>query len=90
MERREFTLTTLAALAAAQWPLQAAAQAVANLKMMIPANPGGGWDQTGRALGAAMQQAKSVQSVQFDNKGGRLARSGWPSSSIRPRAIRTP
>ena len=48
----------------------AAAQAIANLKMMIPANPGGGWDQTGRTLGAAMQSAKSVQSVQFDNKGG--------------------
>ena len=24
------------------------------LKMMIPANPGGGWDQTGRQLAAAM------------------------------------
>ncbi len=69
MKRREFTLTAVAALAAAQWPMHAAA-AIANLKMMIPANPGGGWDQTGRALGAAMQQAKAVQSVQFDNKGG--------------------
>jgi putative tricarboxylic transport membrane protein len=40
------------------------------LKMMIPANPGGGWDQTGRNLAAAMQSAKLVASVQFDNKGG--------------------
>ena len=40
------------------------------LKMMIPANPGGGWDQTGRSLVAAMQSAKLVSSVQFDNKGG--------------------
>ena len=40
------------------------------LKMMIPANPGGGWDQTGRNLAAAMQSAKLVSSVQFDNKGG--------------------
>ena len=38
--------------------------------MMIPANPGGGWDQTGRSLAAAMQSAKLVSSVQFDNKGG--------------------
>ena len=38
--------------------------------MMIPANPGGGWDQTGRNLAAAMQSAKLVSSVQFDNKGG--------------------
>src|SRR5262245_12260068 len=40
------------------------------LKMMIPANPGGGWDQTGRNLATAMQSAKLVSSVQFDNKGG--------------------
>jgi putative tricarboxylic transport membrane protein len=70
MNRREFTSMALAAATAAQWPLSAAAQAISNLKMMIPANPGGGWDQTGRALAAAMQQAKVVQSVQFDNKGG--------------------
>jgi putative tricarboxylic transport membrane protein len=41
-----------------------------SLKMMIPANPGGGWDQTGRALAGAMQSAKLVSGVQFDNKGG--------------------
>jgi putative tricarboxylic transport membrane protein len=70
MDRRDFTLATLATAAAAYWPLSAFAQGIANLKMMIPANPGGGWDQTGRALGAAMQSAKAVQSVQFDNKGG--------------------
>jgi putative tricarboxylic transport membrane protein len=47
-----------------------AAHAQPTLKMMIPANPGGGWDQTGRNLAAAMQSAKLVSSVQFDNKGG--------------------
>jgi putative tricarboxylic transport membrane protein len=47
-----------------------AVQAQPALKMMIPANPGGGWDQTGRNLAAAMQSAKLVSSVQFDNKGG--------------------
>ncbi|MGH7871523.1 MAG: Bug family tripartite tricarboxylate transporter substrate binding protein [Candidatus Binatia bacterium] len=41
-----------------------------SLKMMIPANPGGGWDQTGRNLATAMQSAKLVSSIQFDNKGG--------------------
>ena len=71
MNRREFTHAPRSPpLSTAQWPLVASAQAIANLKMMIPANPGGGWDQTGRALGAAMQSAKAVQSVQFDNKGG--------------------
>jgi putative tricarboxylic transport membrane protein len=47
-----------------------AAAAQPSLKIMIPANPGGGWDQTGRHLAAAMQSAKLVSSVQFENKGG--------------------
>jgi putative tricarboxylic transport membrane protein len=46
------------------------ATAQPSLKMMIPANPGGGWDQTGRQLATAMQSAKLVSGVQFDNKGG--------------------
>jgi putative tricarboxylic transport membrane protein len=70
MKRRDFTLAAVAAATAGQWPWAVRAQPISNLKMMIPANPGGGWDQTGRALAAAMQSAKVVQSVQFDNKGG--------------------
>ena len=50
--------------------LASAIHAQPSIKMMIPANPGGGWDQTGRNLAAAMQSAKLVSSVQFDNKGG--------------------
>lgn len=50
--------------------LASSVHAQPSLKMMIPANPGGGWDQTGRQLAAAMQSAKLVSSVQFDNKGG--------------------
>ena len=48
----------------------ATAAAQPSLKMMIPANPGGGWDQTGRNLAAAMLNAKLVSGVQFENKGG--------------------
>jgi len=70
MKRREFAAAAVAVLTAAQWPLAACAQAIATLKMLIPANPGGGWDQTGRSLGVALQAAKVVQSVQFENKGG--------------------
>jgi len=50
--------------------MASAIHAQPSLKMMIPANPGGGWDQTGRNLAAAMQSAKVVSSVQFENKGG--------------------
>jgi putative tricarboxylic transport membrane protein len=62
------TLRVLVAVAAALVAAAAAAQPA--IKMMIPANPGGGWDQTGRSLAAAMQSAKLASSVQFDNKGG--------------------
>jgi putative tricarboxylic transport membrane protein len=37
---------------------------------MIPANPGGGWDTTGRALGKALQDAGAATSIQYENKGG--------------------
>jgi len=67
--RRDTFLKSLAALAAAgALPLPAAANA--NVKMMIPANPGGGWDTTGRALGKALQDAGAASTVTFENKGG--------------------
>jgi putative tricarboxylic transport membrane protein len=72
MKRRHFQAAGLGAFAG--FALQAAgparAQALGTVKMLIPANPGGGWDQTGRALGTAMQAAKVAQAVQYDNKGG--------------------
>ncbi|CAN7539122.1 tripartite tricarboxylate transporter substrate-binding protein [Acidovorax sp. LjRoot118] len=67
--RRDTFLKSLAAMAAAG-ALPLTAQAAAAIKMMIPANPGGGWDTTGRALGKAMQDAGVASSVNYDNKGG--------------------
>jgi putative tricarboxylic transport membrane protein len=67
--RRDHFLKSLAALAAAG-ALPLPAWASVNLKMMIPANPGGGWDTTGRALGKALQEAGVAASVQYENKGG--------------------
>jgi putative tricarboxylic transport membrane protein len=58
-------LATLAACVIA-----GSAFAVDNVKILVPANPGGGWDQTGRALAAAMQSAKLVKSARIDNRGG--------------------
>jgi putative tricarboxylic transport membrane protein len=70
--RRDAFLKSLFATAAATTvaglPLQAWASA--NLKMMIPANPGGGWDTTGRALGKALQDAGVAAAVSYENKGG--------------------
>jgi putative tricarboxylic transport membrane protein len=68
--RRDTFLKTLAALAAAGVLPSNVNAAAASLKMMIPANPGGGWDTTGRALGKALQEAGAAASVSYDNKGG--------------------
>jgi hypothetical protein len=53
--RRDTFLRSMAALAATGSLSPLALAAGAHLKMMIPANPGGGWDSTGRALGKALQ-----------------------------------
>ena len=66
--RRDTFLKSLAALAAAG-SLPMLARAATNLKMMIPANPGGGWDTTGRALGKALMESGAA-TVSYDNKGG--------------------
>ncbi len=67
--RRDTFFKTLAALAASgAFPMSA--HAGVNVKMMIPANPGGGWDTTGRALGKALTEAKVADTVSYDNRGG--------------------
>jgi putative tricarboxylic transport membrane protein len=58
------------AFAAAALAFSTAAFAVDSVKMMIPANPGGGWDTTGRELGKAMTASGAVKNIQYDNKGG--------------------
>ena len=67
--RRNTFLKSMAALAVGG-ALPLSAMAAANIKMMIPANPGGGWDTTGRALGKAMQESGAASTVTYDNKGG--------------------
>ncbi len=41
------------------------------LRIVIPANAGGGWDQTGRALGAALLGAGVTDEIEYENKGGK-------------------
>jgi putative tricarboxylic transport membrane protein len=49
-----------------------AAQRVAtSLRIVIPANAGGGWDQTGRALGAALVASGAAERVEYENVGGK-------------------
>lgn len=72
MRRNDF-LKALGGLAACTW-LPALANAPATdpgrLSMLIPAGVGGGWDTTGRALGAALQEAQRYREVAYENKGG--------------------
>jgi putative tricarboxylic transport membrane protein len=67
--RRDTFLKSMVALAAVG-ALPLSARAAVNLKMMVPANPGGGWDTTGRALGKALQESGAASSVSYENKGG--------------------
>ncbi len=69
MDRATF-LKSMAALAAAGAMPVARAQPGVNLKVLIPASPGGGWDMTGRALGQAMLDAKQAATVTYTNVGG--------------------
>jgi putative tricarboxylic transport membrane protein len=73
--RRDDFCKYLAALAATPGATAFARKAAApresiTLRMLIPANPGGGWDTTGRALGKAIVEAKAADAVQYANKGG--------------------
>ena len=68
MRRNQFIQSLLAVSATCALPLRA--QTSTAIKMMIPANPGGGWDATGRALGLALTEARLAQAVQYENKGG--------------------
>jgi putative tricarboxylic transport membrane protein len=46
-------------------------QLATKLRIVIPANEGGGWDQTGRALGAAMVASGAVGEIGYENIGGK-------------------
>ena len=67
--RRDHFLKSMAALAAAG-SLALSAFAAAHVKMTIPANPGGGWDSTGRALRKALTDSGAAATASYDNKGG--------------------
>lgn len=52
-------------------PSPAETNLLAKLMIYIPAGTGGGWDQTGRQLGAAIQSAGAVKQLDYENKGGK-------------------
>lgn len=60
------------------------AQAAEDLNIMVPANPGGGWDQTGRAMAEVLQSEKLARSVEVDNVGGAGGTIGLAQFASRP------
>lgn len=42
-----------------------------SMRIYIPGGEGGGWDQTGRALGASIQAAGMAGKISYENKGGK-------------------
>jgi putative tricarboxylic transport membrane protein len=65
-------LRKLAAAVALTAGITAASGAVAldDIKIIAPANPGGGWDQTARAMQEVMQSAGIAKSATVENVGG--------------------
>jgi putative tricarboxylic transport membrane protein len=80
--RRDFlsAAASTAALAAVSPALvgPAAAQAVESMKIFIPANPGGGWDQTGRTMEQVLKTIGAVKNFQIENVGGAGGTVGLP------------
>ena len=98
--RRRQVLTRAAALAALATPFGGTVLAQARppakvaklagtLRIVIPANAGGGWDQTGRALGAALVGAGASPVpgklknafFQLPGSAGRSATAGWAGTA---------
>ncbi|HSX93534.1 MAG TPA: tripartite tricarboxylate transporter substrate-binding protein [Hydrogenophaga sp.] len=69
MRRDRFIKVLGATLAGACWSTWADSPPN-RLSLLIPASAGGGWDATGRALGAAMLQTGRYREVAYQNKGG--------------------
>ena len=76
LSRRHLLGSAGALLASSTLPFSAAQAAPAQrlggqLRIVIPANPGGGWDQTGRALGAALVSSGMIDKANYENIGGK-------------------
>jgi putative tricarboxylic transport membrane protein len=69
MPRILIAAVALAALVVAP-AASALAQPLPALKLLVPANPGGGWDQTGRAMERVLRAENLATTVRITNRGG--------------------
>lgn len=63
-------LLRAAAIAGALAAAAVSAHALDTVRFMAPGSPGGGYDQTARTLGRALQEAGVAKSAMYDNKNG--------------------
>ena len=72
MRRKDFITSSLATLLALTGNSRAAEPGVTppRFRLVIPANAGGGWDLTGRAIGKALVASGQAAEVIFENRGG--------------------
>lgn len=68
--RRYFLLGAVGTACLGALAISAYAQQLLELKIMAPANPGGGWDQTARSMQQALVASGVARSVQVTNVGG--------------------
>ena len=78
IHRRDALIGGAAAAALAASGRPAAAQAVDQLQIFVPAAPGGGWDTTARMLEQAMKSSSLIKTAQITNKGGAGGAVGLP------------
>jgi len=82
MNRLILAAGAAALIASAAAPPPAAAQ-IQGLEIVVPAAPGGGWDQTGRAMQSALQEgdlASGIQVVNIPGAGGTIGLAQFVSS----------
>ncbi len=69
-DRRTLLATTMASAATLALATAPAQAQVEGLEIIAPASPGGGWDQTARAMQAALEKAGLASGVQVQNISG--------------------
>lgn len=68
MDRSTFLKSLIALTAAGAVPRPA--RAATSYRVMIPSNPGGGWDTTARLFGRSLVESGGATAVVYENKGG--------------------
>ena len=79
LNRREFLVTTAAAAVATAFPFTTAfAQDAQQIKLFVPAAPGGGWDQTARTMEQVLRGEQLISGAQVTNVPGAGGTVGLP------------